>query len=806
MWVATGVIKDAGTASGPNGLTSIGTIGSGPTICANSGPITGAYNRVCLTATATAGGITMNNIGGGTGGFTFALNGVVQGLATVTLPVTTNDVACFADTSGTLKDCGLAPLTNVLAHTHIFVGNGANVATDYGAFATFGDTGTLTITPTTGDGTKGLVINQTTGGSTPTNTLNTVIITDQNSGNAATSTAAFSVQMVAGASASAGNTVALQGVAGTVANTNTFYGFGMQGLCQATNTATAPTGLGGAGQCAGANLNGQLLAGATGYLSVFGAEVDVTVVAALSGSAPKYKAGLAIAHNSSDAVRGATYDAALSVSSNSATVIGWKYGLLFSTAHSQQPFTSSSIIIGALGGPQVVTSFIDFSTYTCSGGSEINFTNFVVDCAAKITDTINAIGVTSADGLIFQNTTAAAAGAQQYSPRIRLTGQGWKTTATAASQTVDWIVENQPVQGAANPTTNLVISQQINGGGYSMHTAFIYGSNINIPAAPSDSNARFIATQNSLGQGLYGVDSAGSVYLWCVSCSATIFGTLTSVPVDFYANNIKTFTLVNAASLALSSVYVRSTLAATSTTAAALRVDGGIGLAGDIQGGGIVNVVTGYRIGGAATSGNVLRGNGTNFVSATLATSDLSDIGTFNLNTSGTIKTTNVTVASSKTTGSGIFGGGIGVAGATFTDTLNIITVANAATTAALCWNSGTGLVTENGAVGTCTVSDERLKNMGPRITGALDKLLKINGVHFTWKDPQYGIGPQIGVGAQTVEKVFPELVSTDSEGKKSADYQRLTAPIIEALRELKADNDNLRGKLDQLEQRRAQR
>lgn len=141
--------------------------------------------------------------------------------------------------------------------------------------------------------------------------------------------------------------------------------------------------------------------------------------------------------------------------------------------------------------------------------------------------------------------------------------------------------------------------------------------------------------------------------------------------------------------------------------------------------------------------------------------------------------------SSSKTTGTAVVTGGIGISGATFTDTLNIITVANASTTAALCWNSGSGLVTENGAVGTCTVSDGRLKNVEGPIKGALDKLLKINGVYFTWKDQQYGKGRQAGIIAQDVEKVFPELVSIDDEGKLSADYQRLTAPIIEALREI---------------------
>lgn len=170
--------------------------------------------------------------------------------------------------------------------------------------------------------------------------------------------------------------------------------------------------------------------------------------------------------------------------------------------------------------------------------------------------------------------------------------------------------------------------------------------------------------------------------------------------------------------------------------------------------------------------------------------------------TTGIVNANSTVASTSKTTGSLTASGGLGVAGATFTDTLNIITVANAATTAALCWNSGTGLVTENAAVGTCTISDGRLKNIERPIVGALAKLLKIHGIYFTWKDqPKYGLGRQAGVIAQDVQKVFPELVSTDGEGKLSADYQRLTAPIIEALRELKAENDNIRAELRALKQ-----
>jgi hypothetical protein len=99
---------------------------------------------------------------------------------------------------------------------------------------------------------------------------------------------------------------------------------------------------------------------------------------------------------------------------------------------------------------------------------------------ALSTESTRSIGATSTDGVIARNTTAAAAGAQQWSPRIRLTGQGWKTDATAASQAVDWILENQPVQGTANPTTNLVVSSQINAGGYNARFTFGDTGNLTI--------------------------------------------------------------------------------------------------------------------------------------------------------------------------------------------------------------------------------------------------------------------------------------------------------------------------------------
>lgn len=91
------------------------------------------------------------------------------------------------------------------------------------------------------------------------------------------------------------------------------------------------------------------------------------------------------------------------------------------------------------------------------------------------TFTKDGIGTTSTTSVLIRNTTAAAAGAQQYSPRACWEGQGWKTDATAASQSVRFCQETQPVQGAAAPTGNFVLSASINGGAFSTVSTYTSG-------------------------------------------------------------------------------------------------------------------------------------------------------------------------------------------------------------------------------------------------------------------------------------------------------------------------------------------
>ncbi len=90
------------------------------------------------------------------------------------------------------------------------------------------------------------------------------------------------------------------------------------------------------------------------------------------------------------------------------------------------------------------------------------------------------------------------------------------------------------------------------------------------------------------------------------------------------------------------------------------------------------------------------------------------------------------------------------------------------------------------------TYSDERLKEDISIIDNALDKISKIAGYFFYWKKGSDD-SRQIGVIAQEVEEIFPEVVKTGSDGIKSVDYPKLVAPMIEAIKTLKDQNETLK-------------
>ena len=88
-------------------------------------------------------------------------------------------------------------------------------------------------------------------------------------------------------------------------------------------------------------------------------------------------------------------------------------------------------------------------------------------------------------------------------------------------------------------------------------------------------------------------------------------------------------------------------------------------------------------------------------------------------------------------------------------------------------------------ATGNVTTSDGRLKKDIQPLTHALDAILKLQGKTYRWKeDTTFANKADIGLIAQEVEKIFPELVAENEQGYKGIAYSKLTAVLIEAIKE----------------------
>ena len=105
---------------------------------------------------------------------------------------------------------------------------------------------------------------------------------------------------------------------------------------------------------------------------------------------------------------------------------------------------------------------------------------------------------------------------------------------------------------------------------------------------------------------------------------------------------------------------------------------------------------------------------------------------------------------------------------------------------------SAAGAATFNNDV--TAFSDKRLKTDISNIENALDKVTRMQGVYYKRNDVS-DPRQQIGVLAQDMEEVLPEVVLTaeDEMQTKSVDYGKLTAVLIEAIKDLKAEIDELK-------------
>ena len=109
-----------------------------------------------------------------------------------------------------------------------------------------------------------------------------------------------------------------------------------------------------------------------------------------------------------------------------------------------------------------------------------------------------------------------------------------------------------------------------------------------------------------------------------------------------------------------------------------------------------------------------------------------------------------------------------------------------------------TGNISASGTV--TSSSDATLKDNVVVIPDALEKIAGLRGVSFTRNDLDDDGKVHIGLIAQEVEAVFPEVIS--GEEVKSVAYGNIVAPLIEAVKTLKSQNDELFARIEALETR----
>lgn len=103
-------------------------------------------------------------------------------------------------------------------------------------------------------------------------------------------------------------------------------------------------------------------------------------------------------------------------------------------------------------------------------------------------------------------------------------------------------------------------------------------------------------------------------------------------------------------------------------------------------------------------------------------------------------------------------------------------------------------------SLGFYQTSDERLKEFKGDINVDLDKLLLLPKKYFTWKLDRNG-KIEIGTSAQEVQKLYPELVTKDLEGKLVVAYDKLSIVALRAIDVLNSKNKELEERIEKLEQ-----
>ena len=107
-----------------------------------------------------------------------------------------------------------------------------------------------------------------------------------------------------------------------------------------------------------------------------------------------------------------------------------------------------------------------------------------------------------------------------------------------------------------------------------------------------------------------------------------------------------------------------------------------------------------------------------------------------------------------------------------------------------------TGNITATADITAYHSSDKRLKDNIIPISSAIDKVKQIGGYEFDWNNKSSFEGHDVGVIAQEIESVLPEIVANRDDGFKAVRYEKIVPLLIEAIKEQQLQIEELKSKL----------
>ena len=117
-----------------------------------------------------------------------------------------------------------------------------------------------------------------------------------------------------------------------------------------------------------------------------------------------------------------------------------------------------------------------------------------------------------------------------------------------------------------------------------------------------------------------------------------------------------------------------------------------------------------------------------------------------------------------------------------------------------LSFDASSGSLRATGDVVAFSSSDSKYKDNLTPISDALNKTMSLTGYEFDWNNKQtVHSGHDVGVVAQEVERVLPEIVETREDDSKAVKYDKMIPLLIESIKEQQSQIDVLKQEIEQL-------